>query len=234
MKKTVKVLGIIPARGGSKRVPRKNIATIKGKPLIAYAIEAAKDSEVLDAFIVSTDDGEIAALAKKLGADVPFLRPKKFATDTSPDIEYLRHALEWLKEHRGWSPETIVMLPPDVPLRTGKDIDGVVRFMRKNKLDSVRTLVPLGYPAKALWTMGADAPRIAPVFPALVGKRSQEMPIAYVSVGIAYATRAEFINKGSLWGPKIGGYVVESGRGIEIDEPAQLRQAEIALRKRKT
>lgn len=236
MKKSVRVLGIIPARGGSKRIPGKNLARVGGKPLIAHAIRAAQDSAVLDACIVSTDNARIAVVAKALGADVPFLRPKNFARDASRDIEYAQHALRWLADHRGWQPEIVVFLPPDVPQRTGKDIDRVVTFLLKEKLDSVRTIAgPIGHPScKAMWTK-RDAKRhlIAPLFPEYVGRPAQEVPPYYLSVGLVYATRAEFIRKGTLWGPRVGGFVVDPARALEIDEPEQLRQAQLAFRKRK-
>src|SRR3989338_8303858 len=103
--KSPRVVAIIPARGGSKSIPHKNIALVGDKPLIYYTIREAKRSKLLDAIIVSTDDPKIAGISKKYGADVPFLRPKKYATDTSRDIEFLKHAVLWLGENRGWKPE---------------------------------------------------------------------------------------------------------------------------------
>ncbi|MDD4628521.1 MAG: acylneuraminate cytidylyltransferase family protein [Candidatus Peribacteraceae bacterium] len=237
MTRNIRVLGIIPARGGSKRVPRKNLALLAGKPLLSYAIHAAQESRMLDACIVSTDDPEIAAVAKSLGADVPFLRPRKYAQDSSRDIAYVRHALEWLRRHRTWQPEIIVLLPPDTPLRTGRDIDNVVRFLIKEKLDSVRTLAgPIRHPScKAMWTMkDAHGKSVTPLFPDFVGKPAQEVPPYYLSVGLVYATRARFIKRGNLWGKRIGGYVMNAEKCIEIDEQEQLSQAEALLHKRKS
>lgn len=234
MKKSLRVLGIIPARGGSKRVPRKNVAKVGGLPLIAHAIRAANASKLLDACVVSTDDAAIAAIAKKYGADVPFLRPKQFATDGSPDIEYARHAVEWWDAHRDWKPDIIVLLPPDVPLRTGKDIDAVIRHLMENELDSVRTIAgPIRHPLiKAMWIRGTGA-LIDPLHPEFVGKPSQQVPDYYVSVGIAYATRASFVRKGKLWGPRVGGFVVNPERALEIDENDHLLQAQRLFRKPK-
>jgi len=234
MNEHVKVLGIIPARGDSKRIPRKNIADVAGKPLISYTIQAAKESSVLDACIVSTDDQEIATLATSLGADVPFLRPSEYARDDSQDIEYVQHALAWLKEHRDWQPEIIVLLPPDVPLRTGNDIDQVVHFLIEQDLDSVRTLSGpiLHPPCKAMWTMkDTEKQLIDPLFPQFVGIPRQKIPEYYISVAMVYATRSQFIEEGTIWGPRIGGFLIEKERCIEIDEPEQLRQADAMLRK---
>jgi CMP-N-acetylneuraminic acid synthetase len=236
MKRDVRVLGIIPARGGSKRIPRKNIAHVAGKPLLSYAIHAAQKSKMLDAFIVSTDDVEIAAIAKSLDADVPFLRPKKYAQDNSPDIDYAKHALIWVEKHRGWKPEIIVLLPPDVPVRTGKDIDNIVRFLLDNDFDSVRTIAgPIkDPPLKTMWTMeNKKHNSITPLFPELLGKPSQQIPEYYYSFGLVYATRTACVKKGTLWGPRIGGYVIDPKRFIEIDHKDQLRQATTLLQKKK-
>ncbi len=233
----IRVLAIIPARAGSKRVKNKNVRRVAGKPLIQFAIEAAAAAKTVDACIVSTDSTEIAALAKKLGADVPFLRPKEFARDDSPDIEYAKHALQWVEKNRKWKPEVIVLLPPDAPLRSAKDIDGVVNFLLKENLDSVRTLSgPVRHPPfKALWVMKkGKGNRIAPLFPQFVGMPSQQLPAYFLSVSVAYATRANFVKKGTLWGPRVGGYLIEENQCVEIDEEDQLRQAELALLKRKT
>ena len=138
--KLIKVMAVIPARGGSKGVPRKNIALLGGKPLIAYAIEVARGSQVIDAAIVSTDDAEIAAVAREYGADVPFLRPAELAGDDAPDIGFLRHALEWVETHRGWHPDILVILQPTMPFRTVADVDGALRFMLGQGCDSLRTL----------------------------------------------------------------------------------------------
>jgi len=115
-------LGVIPARGGSKRIPRKNIRDFCGKPLIAWTIEAALDS-TLDEVIVSTDDEEIRDVAHNFGAWAPFLRPKELATDSASTCSVIRHALQWVMEHRRCTPENAVILQPTSPLRMTEDID---------------------------------------------------------------------------------------------------------------
>ena len=139
-KNQVKILAIIPARGGSKGVPRKNIIPLCGKPLIAYTIETSQKSKLIDSTIVSTDDKEIAKIASDYGGDVPFLRPSELATDDSPDIDYLKHALEWVEKHRKWYPEILVILQPTLPFRTVEDVDNTLQFMIDQGCDSVRTL----------------------------------------------------------------------------------------------
>lgn len=126
------VVAIIPARGGSKGVPKKNIYPLAGFPLLAYSIAAAKLSKNIDRIIVSTDDSEIAEIAKKFGAEVPFLRPTEFATDKSPDAHYLRHVLTWFDEYEGQYPDYLVNLRPTTPLRDPKHIDEAVALIKKN------------------------------------------------------------------------------------------------------
>jgi CMP-N-acetylneuraminic acid synthetase len=134
------IIAIIPARGGSKGIPKKNIVDFGGYPLIAYSIIAAKLSKRIDRVIVSTDSEEIASIAKKYGAEVPFLRPKEFATDKSPDIDFVKHALNWLDENENVSPELIIHLSPTVPLRNPEIIDLAIQEMVEDgKATSLRS-----------------------------------------------------------------------------------------------
>ena len=128
----MKAYALIPARGGSKGVHKKNLKELRGFPLIAYAIAAAKLSKNVDRVIVSTDDEEIAAAAKKFGAEVPFLRPAEFATDTSKDIEWVEHAIAWFKENEGVVPEYIVHLRATTPLRRPADIDTAIAMIKNH------------------------------------------------------------------------------------------------------
>ena len=127
------IIAAIPARGGSKGVPKKNIKLLKDYPLIAYSIIAAKQSKKIDRVIVSTDSEEIAGIAKKYGAEVPFLRPAGFAGDKSPDMEWVLHLLKWLKENEGVEPELIVHLRPTTPLRDPDLIDRAIDKIKNNK-----------------------------------------------------------------------------------------------------
>jgi N-acylneuraminate cytidylyltransferase len=123
------ILALIPARGGSKGIPRKNVRLIAGKPLIAYSIEHALRSQSIGRVIVSTDDEEIAAAARAAGAEVPFMRPAEFAQDLSPDLDVFRHALRWLRERESYSPELVVHLRPTGPVRRVELIDEAIRLM---------------------------------------------------------------------------------------------------------
>lgn len=238
-KSNIKVLGIIPARGGSKSIPYKNIALVAGKPLIYYTIDAAKKSALLDAFIVSTDDQKIAEVAKSYGANVPFLRPKKFARDNSPDIDFLKHAVLWLEKHRGWRPEIILNLRPTSPLRTAKDIDDVVALMVKTKCDSVRTLcTPYPHNPFKMWRFHhAKSSKIKPLLPTKHYQRlgtdvpRQLLPTAYWQNGLVDATRVKFIKQGIVYGPDIRGIVIDEERSMDIDEPNDLNIAKELIKK---
>jgi CMP-N-acetylneuraminic acid synthetase len=139
MEKTGKTLVIIPARGGSKGIPRKNIRLLLGKPLIAYAIELALKCRLVDKVIVSTDDEEIADIAKQYGAEVPFMRPEELATDKSPIIETLRHTVRYYEE-KGVFFDNILLLEPTNPLREVKDVEETVKKINEPDVDTVVTV----------------------------------------------------------------------------------------------
>ena len=134
------IIAIIPARGGSKSIPKKNIINLGGYPLIAYTIIAARSSKYIDRVIVSTDSQEIAKIAKRYGAEVPFLRPKKFAGDNSPDIGYIWHMLNWLEKHEKYVPDMVIHLRPTTPLRDYKIIDkAILEIIKDKKATSLRS-----------------------------------------------------------------------------------------------
>ena len=139
------VLAIIPARGGSKGIPRKNIRNFREFPLIAWSIAAAKQSELVTRVIVSTDDEEIAAVARAWGAETPFLRPAEFSQDKTTDLPVFEHALNWLAEHENYRPELVVQLRPTSPIRPRSCVDDALRILLQHAdADSVRGVVPAG------------------------------------------------------------------------------------------
>jgi CMP-N,N'-diacetyllegionaminic acid synthase len=236
----VKILGIIPARGGSKGVPRKNITPLCGKPLIAYTIETAAKSTLIDACIVSTDDQEIALVAEQCGGDVPFLRPAELATDHSPDIDFLKHALEWVETNRNWYPEILVVLQPTLPFRTVEDIDNTLQFMIDQNCDSVRTLaLPTHCSPFKMWFIDdAGTGRMSPVLKTefydelLTDVPRQKLRPAYWQPGIVIATRPEFVRMGKVFGPDLRGFVIDIKNAYDIDEPEDLEFAEYLMEKR--
>ena len=233
--KEIRVLGIIPARGGSKSIPFKNIANVGGKPLIYYTIREAKKSKLLDAFIVSTDSPKIAAVAKRHGADAPFLRPGKFAKDNSPDIHFLRHALRWVKKHRGWDPELVVILRPTSPLRLARDIDRVIGVAFQKPCTMVRTVSPPRHNPFKMWHFRKDE-SLRPLLPTRHYARlgtdvpRQRLPKVYWQNAAVDAIRAANIRRGTIFAGPIYGVVMDSERSVDIDEPEDLRLAQNFLR----
>jgi len=137
----MEVLALIPARGGSKSIPRKNLLLLAGRPLIAYSIEQALAARRITRTIVSTEDEEIAETARRYGAEVPFRRPAEFAGDLSPDIDVFRHALSWLAENEGYQPELVVHLRPTGPIRRVELIDQAIDLLRSHpEADALRSV----------------------------------------------------------------------------------------------
>ena len=138
-------LGVIPARGGSKAVPKKNVRELSGKPLIAHTILAARSSRSLERTIVSTDDLEIAEIARQWEGDVPFIRPRELSLDTTPTWPVLSHATAWIEEESGKHVDGVVLLQPTSPLRTADDIDGAVALYLELGADVVASATPSPY-----------------------------------------------------------------------------------------
>jgi CMP-N-acetylneuraminic acid synthetase len=221
----VRTLAIIPARGGSKGIPRKNIADLCGHPLIWYSIREAHAARSIDATIVSTDDEEIARIARASGADVPFLRPAHLADAGARDIGFLQHALEWVERERGWHPEVLVYLPPTTPSRTALDIDHALETMSATGADSVRTMiVPEHVNPYKMWVESGDDGRVEALFPeGRQGIPRQHFPQRwYMPVGAVYATKVSCIKEGRLWGDDVRCVPFPGERYIDIDRPEDL------------
>jgi len=212
--KKQKVIAIIPARGGSKGVPRKNIRLLAGKPLIAYTIGAAKACPLIDRVIVSTDDDEIAGIAKKYGAEVPFKRPPELAADMTPTEPVLKHAVEWLEENEGYKADIVVFFQPtDFPRTKGLVEKVVKRLLEDETLDSVfvatKTHKNYWRNKNGQWTrLVSDIPPYGP--------RQKKPPLYREDTGLACATRAIFIKKGRRVGDKIDIVVNDSEISLDI------------------
>lgn len=152
MKAARAILALIPARGGSKGIPRKNLILLEGKPLIAFSIEQARSSRYITRTLVSTDDAAIGETARAFGAEVPFLRPAEFAQDLSPDIDVFYHALVWLREHEASVPELVVHLRPTGPLRRVELIDeAIAQMLAHPEADSLRAVSPPAQTPYKMW-----------------------------------------------------------------------------------
>ena len=225
------VLAIIPARGGSKTIPRKNIKAFAGFPLIAYSIAAGLQSELITRVIVSTDDEEIAAVSRRYGAEVPFIRPAAHAQDQTPDLPVFEHALDWLNEHEGYSPEIVVQLRPTSPLRRMWHIDGSIQALIDHPAaDSVRTVVvPFQNPFK-MWTIGDEGlmvPLLKTDFQEPYNMPRQALPDVYWQTGYVDAAWSRTIlQKQSMTGDNILPLILDPGDWVDIDSAEDWQRAE--------
>jgi N-acylneuraminate cytidylyltransferase len=227
------VLALIPARGGSKSIPRKNIIDFAGYPLIAYSIAAGLAAEMITRVIVSTDDEEIAMISCRYGAETPFLRPAKFSQDQTPDLPVFRHALEWLVENEGYQPDIVVQLRPTSPFRRVHHIDGaVLRLIERPDADAVRTVCePFQNPFK-MWRIGSDGVMIplgtelgVPVEP--YNQPRQILPQVYWQTGYVDAAWADTIlTKNSMTGDTILPLIIDPSEWVDIDSPDDWHRAE--------
>jgi CMP-N-acetylneuraminic acid synthetase len=230
----IEILGLIPARGGSKSIPRKNIRSLAGYPLIAYSIAAGLAAESISRLIVSTDDGEIAELAQRYGAEVPFLRPGEFSQDFTPDLPVFQHAIQWLKENQGYQPEIVVQLRPTSPLRRVSHIDMAVNQLRlRPEADSIRTVcVPFQNPFK-MWRIEPDGfmqPLLNTGDPEPYNLPRQVLPEIYWQTGYVDAAWTRTImGKNSMTGDRILPLVIDASEWIDIDSSSDWRRAELLL-----
>lgn len=225
---TDKVLGLILARGGSKRLPGKHLRDLGGKPLIAWTVEAARAARTLDRVILSTDDPGIAAAAAAAGCDVPFMRPAELASDTASSAEVVRHALAEIGAAGTY--RRLVLLQPTSPLRLAEDIDGAVELAQARDLDSVVGICPAEtVPAHLFWheADGRLSSVIGAPFSEIAGRRSQDCRPGYRLNGALYvATLDWFLAGGELLGPDSVGYAMPRERSVDIDDEMGLIEAE--------
>ena len=228
----MKTLGIVPARGGSKGIPRKNIVSLLGKPLLAYTAQAALAAKRVTRVVLSTEDEEIAAVGKKWGLDVPFLRPKELALDDTPTIPVLQDVVRKLAA-AGEQYEAILVLQPTSPLRRPEDIDGSIALLERTGADSVMAFVDVGekHPArmKLITTEGLvlDPPFAEP----FEGQRRQDLPKMYLREGSIYLTRqAVLMQQDSVKGRDCRAWIIPEDRACNIDTPFDLFIAEQMLR----
>ncbi|KAF5431160.1 N-acylneuraminate cytidylyltransferase [Candidatus Methanophagaceae archaeon] len=208
-----KIIAIIPARGGSKGIPRKNVRLIAGKPLIAYSIEAALNSKYIEKAVVSTEDGEIAKISKKYGAEV-IERPMELATDTAPTEPVLEHVVKWLQEQEGYKPDIVVLLQPTSPFRTSEHIDEALDIFLNDDCDSLLSVCPS---SAFVWKMGA-----AGAYPINYDfknrPRRQDKEHEYQENGAIYITTYNSLMENhNRLGGKIGLYIMPEVYSVEID-----------------
>ncbi len=229
------ILALIPARGGSKSIPRKNIRPLAGYPLIAYSIAAARQARLVTRTLLSTDDEEIARIAREYGAETPFLRPQELAQDHVTDYPVFTHALSWLDENEGYQPDIIVQLRPTSPLRPPDCIDRAVQIlMDHSEADSVRGIIPSGQNPYKMWRVDEQG-RMLPLL-SLPGVAEpynaprQELPQTYWQTGHVDAIRlSTILDKHSLSGEHILPLVMDPRYAIDIDSLRDWQRAEWTL-----
>ncbi|WP_447603672.1 acylneuraminate cytidylyltransferase family protein [Nitrospira sp. Nam80] len=233
---STRILALIPARGGSKGVPRKNILPINGKPLIAYSIEQARSSSLINRVVVSTDDHEIAAIAREWGAEVPFIRPDWCAQDASPDIDVFRHALGWMHDHEGYRPEVIVHLRPPGPVRRVKHIDEAIELLLSHpEADAVRSISMARQTPYKMWLVTPDN-YLKPLMeiqgiPDCQSAPRQRLPLVYWQNGYVDVVRPRAIlEKSSMWGTCALPYFIDE-QLYEVDYPEDIALVEDALKR---
>lgn len=225
-----RVLGVIPARGGSKGVPRKNVAPILGKPLIGYTIEAALKSRLLTEVVVSTDDDEIAEVSRKFGAQVPFRRPAELATDKALAVPTIQHAVREMEKLREYRYDAVVMLQPTTPLRTAEDIDECLKKLFATGADSVIAVVEVGGHHPVRMKRIVDDRLVDYSEEEIENRPRQELPPVYLRAGSVYATKRDVLmERNSFKGTVSRPYVIPPERAVNIDTPIDLKIAEWRL-----
>jgi len=227
------VLAIIPARGGSKGIPHKNIRLFAGHPLIAYSIMAARQAETVTRVIVSTDDPQIAEVARKYGAEVPFMRPDELAQDNTLDLPVFQHALAWLIANEAYSPEVVVQLRPTSPVRPVGLVDEAVRLLLTNpEADSVRGVVPAGQNPHKMWRIDPKSGQMRNLLqvPGLAEPYNaprQALPPVFWQTGHIDAIRpSTILEKESMSGEIILPVKIDPRYTVDIDGPSDWQRAE--------
>jgi CMP-N-acetylneuraminic acid synthetase len=229
----MKVLGLIPARGGSKGVPRKNIKLMGGKPLLQYTAEAALAAQRLSRVILSTEDEEIADIGRSCGLDVPFLRPAELAEDTTPTLPVVQHTLHWLAV-RGEHFDAVCLLQPTNPLRQAKDIDGCIELFAERDADALVSVLPVPAEYNPHWVYFTDEDGVLHLSTGelIPIPRRQALPPAFHRDGSIYLTRTRIVMEdGSLYGRRLLGYPLDPNRSVNIDNEADWAKAEALLLK---
>ena len=226
----MRILGLIPARGGSKSIPRKNVVPVAGRPLLAYTCEAARTSRRLSRVVLSTEDDEIAAVGRAEGVEVPFRRPADLARDDTPALAVAQHAARWLAEHDDWQTNVLVLLQPTSPLRQAHHIDEAVGLLLETGADTVVSVVEVPHQFSPYKVMDLKEGRLEPFWkdPLPFDRfRRQEVPVLYARNGPAVlATRTDILFEAqSFYGSHVVPYVMNEAESVDIDTPFGLERA---------
>lgn len=222
----MKILGVIPARGGSKGIPSKNIKSLNGKPLIAYTIISALNSE-LDSVVVSTDSEEIAKVAKEYGAEVPFLRPADLASDAASSMPVAIHALEQMEVLNQTKYDAVMLLQPTTPFRNENDINEAIRILNEKQSDSVISVVDVGGTHPARMKYIENGLLIDPPFCEVKENQNrQELEPMFIRNGAIYLSKRNTLLKGTYKGETCAALLMPSNRSVNIDTLFDFEYAE--------
>jgi CMP-N-acetylneuraminic acid synthetase len=230
----MEILGFIPARGGSQRVPDKNIKLLNGKPLIVYTIEAARQSKHVNRIVVSTDSEKIAETAREYGSEIPFFRPEDISKSESTEMQFLQHALAWFAENENYEPDLIVMLYPTSPFRKPQSIDlAVEKMIESPEADSLRSVKLCSEHPYKMWTIEEERLK------AFVETEDSNvhtfsyhlLPTTYIQNASIYITRPRTIkNKRSYIGDTVIPLIMDESESIDINTPLDFQFAEMVMR----
>lgn len=230
----MKILAFIPARSGSKRIPKKNIKLLNGLPLIAYTIEAAKKSKYINRIVVSTDSKKIADIAKQFNAEVPFLRPGSISKADSTEMEFFNHALDWFVKNENYIPDLIVLLYPTSPFRKAESIDKAIeKMLRYPKADSLRSIRLCSEHPYKMWVIekGHLKPFIREKNMNIHTLSYHLLPTVFIQNANIYITKPSTIkNKKSPTGDIIIPFIMDEMESIDINSPLDFAFAEMTLK----
>lgn len=223
------MLGLIPARGGSKSIPSKNLALLGGKPLVQHTIETAMKCKCLDRIVMSTDDGEIADVGRSLGIEVPFTRPESLATDYATTLSVQRHALGWLSTNEGYMPEAMVTLQPTSPFRMAQHVDEAIDEYLRKDADSVIGVTPVREHPYGIVGFTNDRMFRVMEFPKPPIPRQDYPPLFHINGALYLTKRSVLLRSENGIGDRVHGYVMDPEFSIDIDTPFDLILAEWLL-----
>ena len=226
---------MIPARGGSKGIPQKNIVQLMGRPLLAYTCEAALASHLLDRVVVSTDDPGIAQIARECRVEAPFMRPQELAQDDTATLPVIQHAVRWLQETEGYSPDAVMILQPTSPLRRTEHIDGASEVMANTGADTVVSVlqVPHQYNPVSLMALNEEG-WLIPHQPGPMLLRRQDKPLVYARNGpaVLLVKQSTLMVHDTLYGANTKPYLMDEIDSFDVDTKDDLIIIEALLKNR--
>lgn len=220
----MKILGLIPARGGSKGVPGKNIKLFAGEPLIAHSIKVGQRCEKIDRLILSTDDKKIADIGQEYGIEVPYIRPPHLATDEAMALDVFQHAMHFVMD-QGYVPDALLVLQPTSPLRDETDIEKAISLLENSDFDQVISITSVSQHPYWMKTLGNNYEVKPFVQDQLKALRRQELPQLYIPNGAVYIYRKEYLLN-PQHNPRVGAVIMDQWKSVDIDNPLDFFLAE--------